>query len=169
MKNKLQIILALLLISVLLTSCAGTQEAAPAVEESAPEVEEAAPPAEEDAGAEAEEEEEIEETALLVGEAAYSMSALEGMDTVEVEYTGKDDQVTVYSGVLVTDLLAEAGLEGETAVFVASDGYEAELAIAELEGCPDCVVAFDEGELRMVLPGFPGNVQVKGVVEIQVK
>jgi hypothetical protein len=54
-------------------------------------------------------------------------------------------------------------------VFVASDGYEAELALAELNGCGDCVVAFDGDELRMVLPDFPGSVQVKGVVEIVVK
>ena len=166
MRNRVQFIAALLLAAVVLAGCAGTQEVAPVVEESAPaaEVEEAVP-ADEESGEDAVE----EETALLVGETAFTRSQLDGLETLEVEYTGKDDTVTVYTGVLVLDLLAEAGLSGETVVFVASDGYEAELALAELEGCIDCVVAFDEEELRMVLPGFPSSVQVKGVAEIAVK
>ena len=159
MRNKLSVFLVLVLAAGLLAGCTDAQEGTPVIEGSVPEVEEEAP---------VEEKEAEEGTALLVGEMAYTMSQLEAMDTLEVDYTGKDDEVTTYTGVLVLDLLAEAGLEGETAVFIAGDGYEAELALAELKDCPDCVVAFDDGELRMVLPGFPGNLQVKGVVEIQV-
>lgn len=104
-------------------------------------------------------------------ELSLSMGDLEGMESVEVEYTGKDGETETYTGVPVNDILAETGLSGDASaiVFVASDGYEAELSLADLEGCSDCVVAFDGDELRMVLPGFPGNVQVKGVVGIQVK
>ncbi len=167
MKFKLQLTLTVLLFAVFLVSCAGTQPAAPAVEENAPAVEEAAPAAEEQA--EAADEPAKEDPALLVGEMEFTMNQLEAMNTREVEYTGKDDTVTTYLGVPVLDLIAEAGLTGDTAVFIASDGYEAELALADLEGCPDCVVAFDGDQLRMVLPGFASNVQVKGVVEIQVK
>ena len=160
MKNKLSILIVLLLTVGLLAGCAASEEGTPVVEDSAPEEAELASD---------EEKEAEEETALLVGDKAYTMSQLEGMETLEVEYTGKDDEVTIYSGVLVLDLLAEAGLEGETVVFTASDGYEAEVAFSELEGCADCVVAFDDKELRLVLPGFPGNVQVKGLVVLSVK
>ena len=149
MGKKLLLLLAVVLVSAVLVSCASSPETEPIIAESGPEVEEAG--------------------VLKVGEIDFTQSQLESLETLEVEYTGKDDTVTVFSGVLVTDLLAEAGLAGDIVVFVANDGYEAELALAELEGCGDCVVAFDEDELRMVLPGFPGNVQVKGVVEIAVK
>jgi len=104
-------------------------------------------------------------------ELSLSMDDLQGMETVDVEYTGKDDETEAYTGVPVNDLLSEAGLGGDASavVFAASDGYEAELPLSDLEGCSDCVVAFDGDELRMVLPGLSGKVQVKGVVEIQVK
>lgn len=166
MRSKFYVLLALILAAAMLASCAGTQEAAPAGEQSAPEaaVEEAAPAQEEESGEPAAE----EQAALVVGGVEFTLSQLEGMPALEVEYTNKDGEVTVYTGVLVTDLLAEAGLDGATAVFAASDGYEAEVALAEVQTCADCVVAFDDGELRMVLPGFPSNLQVKGVVEIQV-
>ena len=109
------------------------------------------------------------EIALEVGGTSFTMTTLEAMDTIVVESTKKDGTIVEYTGVPVMDVLEDAGLEGETVVFIASDGYEAELAMSELEGCADCVVAFDDGELRMVLPGFPGSVQVKGVIEINVK
>lgn len=165
MNNKIRMMIAAFLISVLLVSCTGTQSAVPAVEESEPAVEEAAPAAEE---AEAADESAMEEPALLVGETEFTMSQLEAMNTLEVEYKDKDDTVTPYVGVPVLDLIAEAGLAGDTAVFTASDGYEAEFPLADLKSCLDCVVAFDGDELRMVLPGFASNVQVKGLVEIQV-
>lgn len=104
-------------------------------------------------------------------ELSLSMADLERMDSVDVEYTGKDGETESYTGVPVNDLLAEAAPGGDASavVFVASDGYEAELPLADLEGCGDCVVAFDGDELRMVLPGFSGKMQVKSVIEIQVK
>ena len=133
-----------------LASCTSSPGADPVVEESIPAGEEAA-------------------AALLVGKVPFNMSQLEGMETLAVEYEGKDGEVTVSTGVLVLDLLVEAGKTGETVVFVANDGYEAELALSKLEGCVDCAVAFDGEELRLVLPDFPSNLQVKGLVEITVK
>jgi len=147
MKNRMGFVLIVLLAAVLvLSACGGTAE---------PAVEEAAAPA--------------AEAALTVGEKGYSMADLEGMETMVVESEKKDGTTVEYTGVKVIDLLADAGAAGDTVVFVANDGYEAELAFAELEACADCVVAMDGDQLRMVLPGFPGNVQVKGVVEIGTK
>lgn len=147
MKHKLSLtVVVLTAAALLLAACGGAAE--PAVEEA---------PAE--AG----------EAALTVGDTAYTMSELEGMETMVVDYEKKDGSTEEYNGVQVLDVLADAGVAGDTVVFVASDGYEAELAMADLEGCADCVVAFDDGELRMVLPGLPGNVQVKGVVEMMAK
>ena len=160
MKKSYLLILGVVLVSALLVSCSSGSEAAPVVEEVSSEG-----AAEENPALE-----EVEEpAALLLGEVEYTWSQLEAMEMLEVEYTGKDDSITVFSGVLVLDLISEAGLSGETVVFTASDGYEAELALAELEGCADCVVAIDGDELRLVLPDFPGSLQVKGLVKINLK
>jgi len=36
--------------------------------------------------------------------------------------------------------------------------------------CPDCIVSFrSEGGFSTVMPGYEGKLQVKGIVEIQVK
>jgi len=36
--------------------------------------------------------------------------------------------------------------------------------------CADCIVSFrEEDGFRFFMPGYPGNMQVKGVIEIQVK
>ncbi len=147
MKNKKEyfIILTAALV-LLLAACGGTAE--PVVEEP--------PPA-------------SGEAALMVGDTRYSMADLEGMESLVVEYTKKDGSAEEYTGVPVMDVLADAGLKGDTVVFTAIDGYEAELAVSELESCPDCVVAFDGDDLRLVLPGFPGNVQVRSLIEISAK
>ncbi len=155
MKHKFRLLIALVVTSMFLVSCGDSGETASVVEEAPPVVEEAA--------------EAPGDAALKVGETAFSMGQLVGMDTIVSEATKKDGSTTEYTGVLVTDLLNAAGAAGDRLVFIASDGYEAELSMAELEGCADCIVAFDGEELRMVLPGFPSSVQIKGVVEIQVK
>lgn len=155
MKNMKGIMLVLLTVAVLLLAgCAG-QTAEPTTADGGGGGEAAA----------------LSVSGVVDEELFLSMDELQAMETREVEYTGKDGETETYTGVAVNDLLAEAGLGGDasTVAFVASDGYEAELPLVDLEGCGDCVVAFDGDELRMVLPGFSGKVQVKGVVDIQVK
>ena len=104
-------------------------------------------------------------------EIAWTEDDLKAMDTLDVDYTGKDGTVTTYTGVPMKSLLelASAG-EGATLVLVAGDGYTAEIALADVQSCDSCIVAFDpEGGLRSVLPEQSGKVQVKGLVEIQIQ
>ena len=111
----------------------------------------------------------VEEAALTVGEKAYSQSDLEAFESTDVDYTGKDGETTTYSGVLLSALLEDAGVsDGENMTFVASDGYEAEITVAEVMACTNCIIAFDEDSLRTVLPDFGGKVNVKDVVAISV-
>jgi hypothetical protein len=94
------------------------------------------------------------------------------MDTIEAESTNKDGETKSYTGVPINALLEKAGVkDGATAlVFVADDDYTAEATLAEVQGCADCIVSFrNQGGFSTVLPGFSGKLQVKGVVEIQVK
>ena len=103
-------------------------------------------------------------------EIAWTEEELEALGTIEVDYTDKDGVTTTYTGVPFGTLLAltSAG-EGATLMLVAGDGYSAEIALADVQACETCIVAFDpEGGLRSVMPEQSGKVQVKDLVEIQI-
>jgi len=103
---------------------------------------------------------------------AWTEEEVKAMNTLEVESTNKSGEKEDYTGVLISNLLKEAGpaADATTVVFVADDGYTAEAPLAEIMDCADCIVSFrDKGGFSIVLPGYPGNMQVKGVIEIQVK
>ena len=102
---------------------------------------------------------------------AWTEDELRAMDTLDVDYTDKDGVVTTYTGVAMSTLLGLVGAgDGATLVLVASDGYSAEIAMADVQSCDNCIVAFDpEGGLRSVLPDQSGKLQVKGLVEIQIQ
>jgi DMSO/TMAO reductase YedYZ molybdopterin-dependent catalytic subunit len=105
-------------------------------------------------------------------EVGWTEEKIRSMDTIDAESTNKEGETSTYTGVRISDLLSKAGPldSATTVVFVADDGYTAEAALAEIESCADCIVSFrNQGGFSIVAPGFPGNVQVKGVVEIQVK
>jgi hypothetical protein len=106
---------------------------------------------------------------LTVGGQVYSHSDLEALGTMSVDYTDKDGETTTYEGVLLSEVLSDAGITGETVVFTASDGYEAEMPMADAMACSNCIVAFDDGSLRTVMPEQSGKLQVKDVIEISAK
>jgi len=111
-------------------------------------------------------------TGKVETEVGWTADKLASMATIEAEYTNKDGETTSFTGVPLNDLLGTAVAAGDAAVvvFVADDGYSAEVALGELQGCADCIVAFrDGGGLGTVMPGFSSKAQVKGIVEIQVK
>lgn len=113
----------------------------------------------------------VTETAvLIVGSEEFSLSELEAYDTLSADYTNKDGETTTYQGVALIDLLQDANLtDGETLVFTASDGYEAEIPLSEALNCSNCIVAFDEDILRMVMPDMSSKLQVKDVIAINLK
>jgi len=105
-------------------------------------------------------------------EIGWTEDKIRSMDTIEAQSTNKAGETSTYTGVAVNDLLGKAGPQADatTLAFVADDGYAAEASLSEVQACADCIVSFREkGGFSIVAPGFPGNVQVKGVIEIQVK
>ena len=105
-------------------------------------------------------------------EVGWTEAELRALPAIEAQTTNKEGQTLTYVGAPLNTLLEQAGVKAgaTTVTFVADDGYTAETTLAELQGCADCIVAFrDEGGLSMVLPGFSSKLQVRGVVEIQVK
>jgi DMSO/TMAO reductase YedYZ molybdopterin-dependent catalytic subunit len=111
-------------------------------------------------------------TGSVENEIGWTEEKIRSMDTIEAQSTNKAGETSTYTGVLIDDLLGKAGPKDDatTLVFVAADGYTAEAPLAEIQACADCIVSFrNQGGFSIVAPEFPGNVQVKGVVEIQVK
>jgi len=111
-------------------------------------------------------------TGLVDKETGWKEDEVKAMTVISVESTNKSGEKSTYKGVLISDLLKEAGskADAKTVVFVAGDGFTAEIALADVVTCEDCIVSFREkGGFSTVLPGQPGSLQVKGVVEIQVK
>lgn len=112
-----------------------------------------------------------EEVAILtVNDASYTQSALEALGTTAVDYTDKDGVVTTYDGVLLSTLLTDAGADSGTDVtFTAADGYEANMTVEELMACANCIVGFDDGSLRTVMPDMSGKLNVKDLASITVQ
>lgn len=114
----------------------------------------------------------LQVTGNVANEKGWTGDQVGKMDTIEAEYTNKNGDISTYSGVLINDLLGEAKVnEGASmVVFLGDDGYTAEVTLEELQACPDCIVSSqNQDSFRIVMPGFSGKLQVKGVVEIQVK
>ena len=111
------------------------------------------------------------ETVLTVGGQEYTQTELEALGTLTVDYTNNDGEVTTYSGVPVSALLDDAGVadSGANVTFTAADNYEAEATVDEVMACTDCIVAFDDGSLRVVMPDFSSKLQVKDLVSITIQ
>ncbi|MGC9395144.1 MAG: molybdopterin-dependent oxidoreductase [Anaerolineae bacterium] len=111
-------------------------------------------------------------TGNVNSEIGWSEEDVRAMDTAQADFINKDGETNTYTGVPLNDLLDNAGVKSDATalVFVADDGYTAEVTLDEVEACANCIVGFrDEGGFLMVMPDFSNKVQVKGVIEIQVK
>jgi hypothetical protein len=111
-------------------------------------------------------------TGNVKNEVGWTEDQVRAMDTMEAESTNKDGETSTYTGVSINTLLDKAGVNSgaTTVTYVADDGYTAEVTLAEVQGCADCIVSFrNQGGFSIVMPGFSSKAQVKGVVEIQVK
>lgn len=111
-------------------------------------------------------------TGKVTKEMSWTEEEVHDMPTMEAQSTNKSGETSTYTGVSIKALLDLAGVAADatTVVFVADDGYTAEAPLADVMGCADCIISFREkGGFSSVLPNFSGKLQVKGVVEIQVK
>ena len=112
----------------------------------------------------------VEGPLLTVGSEEYSKSELEGLGTRSADYTDKDGVTTTFEGVSLACLLEDAGADdGSTVTFTAADDYSANMALDEALACENCIVAFEEGSLRMVLPDLSSKLQVKDIVSISIE
>jgi tungstate transport system substrate-binding protein len=120
---------------------------------------------------------EVGEVALKItgnveNQLGWAEDEVRSMDTIEAERENKEGEMSTYTGVPIKALLEKAGVaeDATTVTFVAEDDYSADADLAEVMACEDCIVSFrNRGGFSIVMPGYSGKLQVKGVVEIQVK
>lgn len=111
-------------------------------------------------------------TGKVETEMAWSEEEVKAMNAIDVEATNSKGEKNTFTGVLLSELLnlAKPTSDATTIVFVADDGYTAEVALADVMGCTDCILAFrEQGGFSSVLPAFEKSLQVKGLIEIRVK
>jgi len=108
-------------------------------------------------------------TGAVENELALSMADLEalGVEELAVEHPKKGAQT--YEGVRLSKVLDAAKPTGETLTFTAADGYTIDLPLADAQACTDCLIAFDEGSLRLAMPDMESSLWVKDLVSIEVK
>jgi DMSO/TMAO reductase YedYZ molybdopterin-dependent catalytic subunit len=168
MQKKLNVWIALTL-CVLLASCASPTPAAPTQAVQAPE---ATQPAATQASQAGTGDAGLKFTGMVATPQNWTEAEIRAMDTIDVESSNSQGQASTYTGVPLAKLIEAAGVQADatTLVFIGSDGFQAEAALAEVKSCDQCIVSFrNKGGFSMVMPGFPSNLQVKGVVEIQAK
>jgi tungstate transport system substrate-binding protein len=110
-------------------------------------------------------------------EMAWTEAEVKAMPTIEAERANKEGTMEKYTGVSIAALLKLAGPKADatTVTFVADDGFTADAALADITNCEKCIVSFrTQGGFSIVAPDygsvkFANKVQVKGVIEIQVK
>mgnify|MGYP001073483891 CR=1 FL=1 len=165
-KNSYLLLVLFTLAALLLAGCGTTEEAVPT--EAVTVVEQAtAVVADEPAAAVA-----LKITGLVTTEMAWTEDEVKAMESMTVQAANNDGEMKDYTGVPVNALLGLAGVAADATavVFVADDGSIAEVALADLQACSECIVSFrNNGGFSTVMPGFTSKEQVKGVVEIQVK
>jgi hypothetical protein len=84
-----------------------------------------------------------------------------GEDATEMEYTGVSLAAFVEA--------AGVGADAETLVVTASDDYTVEIELAAVHDCAECMIVLeDDGSLHLIMPDFPSNNWVAGVVSLEV-
>jgi DMSO/TMAO reductase YedYZ molybdopterin-dependent catalytic subunit len=100
-------------------------------------------------------------------------SNLRALQVVEKQIEHPKKGPTDYTGVPLTAVLNFARVKADASLLVvtASDGYSAELSLADVQACEDCLLAFteEEGVFDLVMPGFDSSAWVKNTVSIEVK
>lgn len=110
-------------------------------------------------------------TGAVAKEQAWTEDEVKAMPTLDVESTNNSGEKATYTGVLISELIAmaEPNADATTVILVADDGFTAEIPLADVTACENCILSFrNKGGFSSVFPGETGKLQVKGVVEIQI-
>ncbi len=101
-------------------------------------------------------------------ELALTAADLQAMEVVTLTAEHPKNGPAEYTGVRLNAVLDKAGVTDGAGLLVltASDGYSAEVPLADVQACADCLIAIDGSVLNMVMPGMSSKAWVKDVVKI---
>ena len=111
-------------------------------------------------------------TGAVEKEQKLALTALKGMSPVKLNLEHPKNGKQDYEGVRLSALLDLAKPTSAAAklVLTSSDGFSAELTIADARKCADCLIAFaDGGKLNAAMPGMASNLWARDLVKIEVK
>ena len=110
---------------------------------------------------------------LVTNPMSLSESALRAMGPVTISAEQPKKGMQSFTGLRLTSLMEVVQVQAAATklVLTASDGYLAEIDLATLRSCVDCMIAFTDtpGSFFAVMPGQPGNLWVKDVVTLEFK
>jgi len=110
---------------------------------------------------------------LVANPLSLSESALRALGPVTISAEQPKKGTQSFTGVRLNTLLDVAQVQAAAVklVMTASDGYSAEIDLASVRACADCMIAFTDtpGSFFAVMPGQQGNMWVKDVIKIEVK
>jgi hypothetical protein len=112
-------------------------------------------------------------TGLVGQELTLNEAALRSMEVLNItaEHPKKGPQD--YEGVSLNALLDLASIQDgtQTLLVTAADGFTAEINIADIRACENCLLAFTETpeSFNLVLPGMDSTMWVKDVVGVEAK
>jgi hypothetical protein len=104
--------------------------------------------------------------------ATWTVADLQKMNPVTITATHPKTGEAKYTGVKLTDLFTTLGVQSgaKTLVTGSSDGYMSEIALADIAGSADAMLAIaDDGTLNMVMPGMSSKSWAKDLVSWEFK
>ena len=112
-------------------------------------------------------------TGLVADPQGLTEADLRAIEVLKVTVEHPKSGPMAAEGVRLSKLLALAqpAVDAKTLVLTAGDGYSAEVGLAEVQACADCLLAFTDtpGQFRLVMPNLPSDLWVKDVVKIELK
>jgi molybdate transport system substrate-binding protein len=113
-------------------------------------------------------------TGMVSNSLTITVEELAKLPTIEVQAVDQDGNQQKYKGVLLADLLAQAGLQrGAKEVILSNNNskpYTQTFRLRELTDCKDCIVAFlSDGTLRNIIPAKKPRFWVPRLMSIEVK
>lgn len=102
---------------------------------------------------------------------AWGLAQIKALGVEKLTLEHPKSGPTEYEGVRLNKVLDQAGpaAEATTLVFSAADGYSAEVPLADVRACADCLIAISGTTLNLAMPGLPSKAWVKMVIGIEVK
>lgn len=108
---------------------------------------------------------------LVESEKTLTMADLTAMDVLNISVEHPKKGAIDVTGVRLIDILALLSIKPEatTVSLIATDGFSANIPLADILACDNCLAGWDEEFLRTYMPGFDSNNWVKDLAVIELK